>query len=67
MIDNIIIRKGQTYSHKNNTRYYEIDSIFNGRVYFQYYDSKKDTTNYAERDLMMFESLVKDGTLIRDL
>lgn len=67
MTSDIILRKGQTYAHRNNTRYYEIDYIVNGKVYFQYYNSQTNTIEYAERDVMMFESLINDGTLVRDL
>ena len=62
----MIICKGQTYAHRNNRRYYEIERVHNGIVTFQYYNSQTNETKFDNRPLTMIEKLVKEGTLIRD-
>lgn len=63
----MIIRKGQTYSNKSLTRYYEILAIFNGLVDFTYYDSRANKQKNDIRPVAEFEQQIKDGWLVRDL
>lgn len=61
-----MLQRGQCYAHKNHTKYYEIQSIFDNKVFFIYYDSKTNKEDYANRSINEFEYLIKNGILLRD-